>query len=355
MTAPDDSAQLRFRTSTVLKTYSIVVAIGVLGTYLAYNGLLSSQAWQAWSGRTAWIRDSIRLLLSALAALFFLWNMDMLGSESARVPPDAKRRELLVVLAGTLVTIWLTVGVFPASFQDGLRQRSISFTARDIWIPYIPYALYNLGFWIGIVMSLFVAFTRRFVADARWWRSSGQQLSAIARSSDTTADGLLRLRRTFQEHVACLKTIAERYVPLILGVALLLIFEQVTSSHRTLTQTAIDVAKVASWLLLVPALGLFIVTVAFGYQNSIDTLDSALPRFFTQDQSLTSEALDLQKDLVWEHSPLEFIASVVKSASVSIPALAALIAWAFEALKSGGWLAVFLPQPVLGFFQRIYG
>lgn len=72
-------------------------------------------------------------------------------------------------------------------------------------------------------------------------------------------------------------------MPLILGTAIFVIIEQVTSSKDTSTQTAIEITKILAWLLIGPTLVIFLVYVAIGYQITVNGAEEKLQSFCNKD------------------------------------------------------------------------
>jgi hypothetical protein len=312
-------------------------------------------------------------MVAAVVALFLIWSMRVIPHDQERTDDRLgdyapRRYEWWIIgLVGTALAIFLIF--LSSSFRDVMRGRGnpeSSLTFGEIFKPYVPYTFYMAGLWMGIVLPIFILVIRTIKLDFADWREKRKSLhasvvSGLAGDADKIAlrfDGLVA---ALQQYVLCLKGIGERYVPVVLGVCLMLLYEQLTPSKGTVTPLAVEAGKIAAWLLLGPALFMFITVVAIGYQNAAARAHaglSALSRSLLEQsgkRDLLDKVLKSQSDLLWNQSPVAFVLTVVKSASVSMPLLLAVTGYLLKQLTgSGGWLGIFVPQAVVDFVRRLY-
>jgi hypothetical protein len=356
----------------VVLCYVAMIAASASATYLAYNGPLSSDAWRNWSTEKAWLRDTLRAAVSAAFALFMLWNLTgaprrQLDRRSDLRMLGFRRGEwwLLGIFAVLLIAMafyWL-----PHAFIEGLIARGDRgpWSFSRIWKPYIPYLFYILILWIGIASPVLVCLIRNIRLDWKWWKTAREPLNHACRRLETAApasiEDLEGLERTFQDYVIDLKNLGERYVPVVLAVCLVLLYEQITTSKETVTPLAVDIGKVALWLLLGPTLIIFIFSVALGYQSSARKVDAVYQKSVgliakaASKKGVAEKLLTARKDLMWDHTPAAFVLTVVKSASVSITLLLAVTIYVLNTIAGPeGWLGVFVPRPMVEFIKRVY-
>src|ERR1700733_1859334 len=237
---------------------------------------------------------------------------------------------------------------------------------RQIFRPYFPYLGYTSGLWIGIAFPVLLFLIRGALEDRaasaeRWSRLD--RAAAAAESSTPLPDihTFEELFVSFQNHVAGLKAISERYVPVLLAISITLIYEQLTPSHETATPQAVDSAKIALWAILGPAAAFCISMAAVGYQrasrmtsHALQALSETLAKHSGSD-GLSDKVRDSRDKILWDQSPLGFVLSVSKSATISIPLLLAIIGYVLTSLGGpGGWIGIFVPERVIHFIKQLY-
>jgi hypothetical protein len=391
--------------------YLGALSFSVAGTKLAYSELLSSAAWRCWSGPGAWKRDSMLAFVAALLAMFLLWNMqafsaEQKGRKSRFIPSHLYGYEWVLLAAAVFFLLIYNFRIVPNKFREELpaRMSSLSNTfyvagdsfsgslhagvlslsqepseCRDleskigidyyhqIIRPYYVYIFYSIGFWVAIVMPIFLFLVRCVSADWGQWKERRRSLGeCVSKACDVKDWGVQdrtevfeRLLLSLQDYVVGLKGVAEQYVPVLLGVSLLLLYYQMTPSSQTVTDLSVEYGKFAVWLLLGPALLTCIIIVALGYQNAAHKAESGLRALvgsstnFAADSELLKRIAETRSKLVWDQSPAAFILSVAKSATVSIPLLLAVIAYVLH-LHSEGWFRIFVPQALVDFVQNLY-
>jgi hypothetical protein len=164
---------------------------------------------------------------------------------------------------------------------------------------------------------------------------------------------------SLQDYVVGLKSVAEEYVPVLLGVSLILMYEQITPSVQTVTDAAVESGKLAVWLLLGPALLTCIIIVALGYQSAAHIAESGLRALAgassesASDGDMLKRIAEARSKLIWDQSPAAFILSVVKSATVSIPLLLAIIVYILS-LHTEQWFRILVPKALVDFVQNVY-
>ena len=378
---------IRFRDgrSQWLLWYLGALTFSVVGTRLAYSNFLSSEAWQCWSSPTAWKRDSALAVVAAVLAIFLLWNMQAFSSEqsgkkSRFFPSRLFRYEWVILETAALLLLIYTFVILPNSFRAGLHVRILSLSQKpgcadleskllvddfhQIVKPYFVYLLHVFGLWGGVVLPVFLFLVRCISVDWDQWkqrRSRLEEFVSKAHKSDAQNrakifEGLLL---SLQDYVVGLKDVAEQYLPVLLGVSLILLYEQLTPSSQTVTDAAVESGKFAVWLLLGPALLTCIIIVALGYQHAAHKAESGLRALVGRsaesvgDADVLKRIAEARSKLIWDQSPTAFILSVAKSATVSIPLLLAIIAYVLH-LHSEGWFRIFVPKALVDFVQNVF-
>jgi len=262
------------------------------------------------------------------------------------------------------VLLFFEFVLLPRSFAG---NRPITF--GEIIKPYIPYLLYTMGLWIGNGFLVFLVLIRMVPQDWKEWRDSASKLDRASAVKPLTKVESRReafgdLLLTFQDHVARIKDLAERYIPLLLVIALYLLYEQLTPSYKTLTPLSVEAGKVAVWVILGPAFIISLISVAFGYQNTAEraergfrVLIGASDESSREDSDLLGKLLNARDALLWERSPGKLVLSVGKSATLSIPLLFTIVAYVIKIKTLEGpetWVGVFAPKAVVHFFETLY-
>jgi hypothetical protein len=412
-------ANARFQWLSTAIWYMGAVIVSSIGTFLAY-GPFSSDAWEYWSGANAWKRDVARAVVASLLAFFMLWNLESFavkwkGSRDRHSFLPLRRYELIILIGVATLLLVFTFLFLPYSFRRDLkdsleqlgkgsqiaRRMAAAETAKDaatieiakkavadeiakkavadelakrvaandftqIRKPYFPYLLYVFGLWIGIVFPVFLTLLRRVRVDWELWRVRRSTLDScipikLPSHAGQGSNSFEEFSVAFQNYVIGLKEVAERYVPVLLATSLVLLYEQLTTSHLTVTQAAVESGKLALWLLLGPALLICITMVALGYQNAADKAEIGLRAFAETlakshgKTELFDRVIQAREKLMWEESPAEFVVSVAKSATVAIPLLLALTAYVLHSLAGPeGWLGIFVPKAAIDFVQGLF-
>jgi hypothetical protein len=347
----------------------IVIFLCFLGTYFAYNGPLSSDLWRHWSGPGAWKRDVLRVLVWIILSLFLLLNSRILVSSPVSWKKSLaffrelkltrnERAFLLVVIVLLLLFQFLFL---PRSF---VGNQPITF--GHVLKPYIPYFFYTSGLWIGILFPMFVLLIRLVPQDWNKLRDSASKLDLkppldslgrIEQISNAHRDLLI----AFQDHVAVIKDLTQRYIPIFLTISLYMLYEQTTPSYETLTPLSVEAGKVALWLFLGPVLIVSLIAVAAEYQSAarkaevgLRSLIGASIKFSNQPDTLLP-LLKARDDLLWDRTPGELLLSIAKSPTLSIPLLFALTAYVLNTVHGpDGWVGIFMPKVVINFFRHLF-
>jgi hypothetical protein len=261
-------------------------------------------------------------------------------------------------------------------FKSQLPIRSDSFKSEDhapdqysfrqIDLPYLPYSLYSIGIYIGIMLPALLCLIRRISFDKNTLSRTKKDLENLSQldvdsEKPFTIFCFKQFELAFQNYVILLKNLSERYLPLILVTAIFLIIEQITSSKATVTPAAIEITKILEWLLIGPILLLFLVIVAIGYQITVKGAEKKLRAFIDlikmlPDKSeVLGEIINFREKLIWSYSPLSFIISAVKSASIAIPLLLTLIIYIIQNIVTeSNWLHIVLPKQIAQLFIELY-
>lgn len=353
----------------ILKWYLLMICLCFVGTYFAYNGPLSSDAWRSWCGAGAWKRDVMRAIVSALLAVFLLWNFQGASPISASLRKRQRalhlhRYEKALLLIVIALVIFFQFVLLPRSFGKGLAA-AVPHTFGEIWKPYIPYLLYTSGLWIGIVYPIFLMLLRSVPEDWKEWRDSSARLddsSSVkpAASIHEVRDSFAGIFLAFQDYVVKLKSVAERYVPVLLVTSVALLYEQLTTSSCTVTLLAEESGKLALWLLLGPALIVSLIVVAIGYQKAAHKAQAGFgllirtPTGASKETELLNDLLEARDGILWDRTPGEFVLSVLKSATLSVPLLFAVTTYVLNTLTAEGWVSIFVPKVIVSFFRTLY-
>ena len=361
-----------------LAYFAVAVAACTLSSLLTYQGPLASKPWTCWAGELgelAWIRDGLRALVAAALAFCALAQMDAFAAEGPRSwrafstifpSPGAELRATILL---TVLAI-ASVPLLGTDFKQGLPERCkgvpIGSEMREIWAPYVLYLPYIVILWIGIVFPILLYLWRWVSQDLRWRTEVAQELrvafASLPESLQEKTRAFEHMRVAFEAYVLRLRETAERYVSVLVLVTIALLYEQTTASHRTGTDLAADIGKIALWLLLGPALFSFIVVVATGYQRTARRFEQVLTNIIGSldrqgaDAGLLDRMLKARGEIVWERSAAAFIVSVVKSATVAMPLLFALGGYVVSLLADDKslWVHIFVPKRISDFFKLLY-
>jgi hypothetical protein len=368
--------QLNSRDRIVVR-YVISFTICMMGSLLAYHGPLSSDAWRFWDGGLAWIKDTIRAFVCALAGLFMLANMNAAVRPNPKADADPKLTSLRLRPAERIV-LWLFIcflvyaTVFPLreDFERTLIMPPRNYTGPlnfgNIWMPYFPYFFYILGLWIGIGFPVLIFLGRNVRLDRDWWLRARSDLDKVCFrefkvENNPQEDATQDIGVAFQDFAIGLRSIGERYLPVSLSVCLLLLYEQLTPSNKTVTGTAGDWGKLTLWLLLGPSLVVCFFLVALGYQRAARKVEIGF-RSLAEAAKSTPDGKDsfvkatkARTDLLWNRSPAAFVLLIIKSASISVLLLVTVTVYVLKTITSPeGWFGVFLPKIVMETFKKIY-
>lgn len=337
--------------------------VSTIATYLAY-GPLSSDAWQCWSGPGAWKRDALRVVLASILAFVLLRNMGAIRNSSQGTVPKLMPQELAVLCVVVGILIIHEVTVSARSFMADLPDRHCPAYSgfRQIYFPYIPYTFYVLGLWIGVAFPVLIFLIRSLPADVRWSRANWNILRrAISREASTGPDLALNYRELvlgFEDYVLGLKDLAQRYIPVIFIVSLVLLYEQLTPSSRTTTGAALEAAKLGLWILLGPAFLLCLVLVVFRYQRASEATVRALGAVAAHaatDASLFDSVLEKRSELSWERGTLQFVLSIFQSATFTIAFIAAASSYALSSAVLGQRLLyILVPRAIIEFIKSLF-
>lgn len=366
----------QFRLKYVLAYYAAAIGLCLLGSSLAYLGPISSDAWQCWSGKNAWIRDGMRAVVASMLCILALAQMHVVGGtrQSAKRDLRALRPScgsefalFLIPIAVPLFSVWF----LGSNFKDGLSSHppcasvTIQNEFRQIWLPYVPYLFYMYGLWLLIVFPVLLFFFYWVRIDVGRRHTVISQFSEglpsqPPKEADLTSQAFEKLLVAFQSYVIWLKEVAERYLFLIIIVALGLLYEQLTPSRFTVTEESINWAKTALWLLLGPALVCFVILVALGYQRTANRLQFALGELANRlacrgnASDLFDRIVEARSSLIWERSSAEFVLGVAKSATVAMPLIIALGGYVLQKLSGGEWIEIFIPKSLIKLIQGFY-
>ena len=366
---------------SLLLWYFIVLLFSILETYLAYNEPFGSEAWQIWSqaGKNAWIKDSIRGTAITLVSLFFLWNLNVLAawrSEPESYYPIFRlafyEKVIIIAFLSLLLILQFSylredfIHNLPSKGYPSITDKPEMYSFDKITLPYFPYSLYSIGLYIGIMLPVLLCFIRRISFDKNIFSRAKKDLENLSQLDAKSVESftIFRFKQfelAFQNYVILLKNLSERYLPLILGTAIFLIIEQITSSKDTATQAAIEITKILTWLLIGPTLLIFLVSVAIGYQITVTGAEQKLRSFIglikmsPGKSEILGEIINFREKLIWSYSPLSFIISDTKSASIAIPLLLTLTIYVMQTIiNESNWLYIVLPKAIVQFFKSLY-
>jgi hypothetical protein len=344
--------------------YAVTVTVGTLGSYLAY-GPLSSDAWRQWYPiRRPWAVDALRLLISALLALFILWALGVLDRHNDRLREKMLRGWFAIVPPAILIgTLVCTFTFLPWSFIAELTARRWqgARTFRAIWVPYFPYALYTVALWFGVVTPPFIVIVTRMRLDFRrwrWYRAEFEHVFDALPKKAAAEDALIAAQVALQNYVLRLKQVGERTLPVIMAVAAILAYEQTTPSQNTALHGTQSWAKVALWFLMGPAVITCITIVTFGYQSAVRTAEATYRRLLAQswgDAKLAEKIMGAREKLMWQGNGGSFIVSILKSASVLVVLIATGTAYIVKTVNGkNGWWGIFIPDQIFEFVKQIF-
>lgn len=354
------------RWRSVFLWYAGVLVIGSFSSYAAYE-LPGSDAWRIWSGgKYPWAVDGVRLIVCAIFALFTIWNLGLLEREHETLAAEVFSgwRSAIPILV-PIVAIALTCGYASQGFIDGLRARGYrgGYGFYDIYLPYFPYAVYTAAMWGGLASPVFAMLVTRFTYDRSMLRQSRDEFETQFRKIDTTLGrdapvDFQQSRVAMQNYAAGLKQIAERYIPVLLTVSIVLIYEQLTPSRQTVTAEAQDIGKLGLWLLLGPALLTCMTVVTFNYQSAVRRAESAyrdlLLRLTPTESEVRDKVLEAREHLLWQSNAGAFALSILKSTPVFVLLVTSLTLYVLNNLDVKSRLTLFVPKMLITFFRTIF-
>lgn len=383
---------------TLIFWFGCVIAIAGLGTYLTYNGPLTTGAWQHWSGAGAWRLDFLRLLFAVLVASFILWRLGYLQSgpldlQELRILLPVDRKEWVVFSIVAILFLYAVLIHLPASFEATMRDGSIfledglmagnspleavhkklvspnkppGFDENiELHRPSIPYFFYRTGFWFGAVWMMFFCISRTARKDWQNRRQSivefDQRLPALPLAPENATLREFDVMVTaFHRRSRGLRGRAQRYLSILLVFILCLIYENLTSSHGTILPTSVEIAKLAVWILLGPVLVIFLAVIITGYHHSVEQVRCVIDQFIDTltetgaNSSLLDKARRFDEDLMTSKSGLAFLTSVLKSSSIAIPLLVAILGYVLQFISDGGWVDILVPGMLVDFVSSLY-
>src|SRR5215472_6258692 len=166
----------------VVVWFVAILVLSTLGTYLSYHGPLSSDTMRAWGNRQAMNpvnMDVVRLVLGLLAALYIIWGMGVFsskreGRQRLLLSLPLRRYEWWVCAVGTgLLLVFALVFQPRYGFRQDLVRLKIDVPANtftQITRPYLAYAVYMAGLWLGVVLPVFLLLVRSIALDRAEWR-----------------------------------------------------------------------------------------------------------------------------------------------------------------------------------------
>jgi hypothetical protein len=311
--------------------------------------------------------DGVRLIVCAVFALFTIWNLGLLEREHEALAAEVLSGwRVMIPIFVTIVAVALTCGYASQGFVEGLRARGYGggFSFYEIYLPYFPYALYAAALWGGMGSPVLAMLVARFSFDRAMLRQSREELETQFRRVDavTGSAALAEFQQSqiaMQNYVARLKQIAERYIPVLLTVSTVLIYEQLTPSRRTVTLEAQDIGKFGLWLLLGPALVTCITVVTFNYQSAIRRAEGAyrdlLLRLTPVEREARDKVLGAREQLLWQSNGGSFALSILKSTPVFVLLVTSMTLYVLNNLDAKSRLTIFIPKMLVTFFRTIFG
>jgi len=383
---------------TLIFWFSCVIAIAGLGTYLTYNGPLTTEAWQYWSGAGAWRLDFLRLLFAALVAAYILWRLGNLRSgplnlQELRILLPVGRREWMVLITIACVFLYAVLIHLPASFKTTMYDKSIFEhgglmadnqklkTVHNKFIssqkppdfnenvelrrPAIPYFFYLTGFWFGAVWVMFTCIARTARQDWRNRRQSIDDFYQRLPSLPITAENAtLRefdvMVTAFHRRSRSLRGRAQRYLSILLIFILCLIYENLTSSQGTILPESLEIAKLVVWILLGPVLFIFMAVIITGYHQSVEQIRNTIDQFIEiltetgANSSLLDKARQFDEELMTSKSGLAFLTTVFKSSSIALPLIISIVGYILQSITGGEWIEILAPEILVNFVTSLY-
>ena len=381
---------------TLIFWFSCVLAIGGLGTYLTYNGPLTTDAWQYWSRASAWRLDFLRLLFAVMVAAYVLWRLGNLRRgpldlKELRILLPVDRREWVVFSVIVCIFFWAVLIHLPTSFKETMQDKSIFLgdglmannpdliavhkkfimpdkypefhPGKELHLPAIPYFFYQVGFWFGAGWSVFLCISRTARQD---WRNRRQYIvefnqrlpvqpltaeNATLREFDVMVTAFHRRSRGLRER-------AQRYLSVLLVFILFLIYENLTSSRGTILPESLEIAKLVVWVLLGPVLIIFMAVIITGYHQLVVRVRSVIDQFIETltengaNSNLLDKARKFDEDLMTSKSGLAFLTTVFKS--IAIPLLIVILGYILQSITRGEWIDILIPGILVDFVTSLY-
>ncbi len=356
----------------VLAWFLVVLFVSTLGTYFSYHGALSSEAWQQWAQKqrvNPVSMDVLRVVLSALAALYVLWGMGVFSSRRS----DRERHLLFIplrryewwVLAISTVLLLVSAFLFQPLYAlkpDLVRLGiPVPLTFEQITKPYFVYCIYMIGLWLGIALPVFLIFVRSVLHDWTEWKQRWQETFALdSKDIDVTPQAFREFVVDMENYFLFLKEAAERYFPLLLAVITILVLEQFTELASSATPAAADAAKTLLWFFWMPALGVSLYLFGKVYEDALGAAKTDLGIFIEKLRAqpdrhdLLDKVMAKRGELDRDRGPMRFMFSVATGGRVSVYALGAFVGFWVRGLSKYEDLAkAFFPTWIIDFISRL--
>lgn len=358
---------------TVFAWYLIALALCIAGTYLAYSGPLSSDSWRQWgaqSGVYPPTYDALRAVFSAGLALFALY---CLGVVSDAEDPSKRnigtltlsKNERWLVALVILLTVIFAFFFLPFRFQNNywtlLQQHEVRprvgdpLSFRQIWQPYwFPYSLYVCGLWLGMVAPVLFVLVRSIGWDWPQLRNQESQLR-LDEGAPVNVQTVFGFRHSSTEYLESLKSTATRYIALFLIIITMMLLEQLTYLHCSVSEEASDWGKALLWLLLVPAFLISIVVFMFSYESGKKKSERGLNALIDRLRGTANstdglnEAQSALDDIRRNYNSAAALFAVLKTGTVGVFLLVIIVGALSNAFLKYHWYwaQAFFPTPFL--------
>ncbi|HVG24233.1 MAG TPA: hypothetical protein VND45_08790 [Thermoanaerobaculia bacterium] len=349
----------------IIGWYAAMVIAGSFGSLAAYH-LPGSDAWRSWNGNFPWAVDTLRLTVCTAFALFTIFHLRLLEPAHQKLAAGVLDGwKVAIPLLVPVVAIALAVGYASRGFIEGLPSRHYLGPTdfRAIYLPYIPYSVYVAALWGGVGSPVLAMLVTRFAHDWKELKSTRKrvfkQFVAVEHASPKRA--LLTYQESqmaMQDYTARLKSVAERYVPVLLTVATVLMYEQFTPSHGSVTAEANEIGKLGLWLLLGPALVSCLSIVTLRYQSVVRRAETAyralLERLDPEQTDVRTCLLEARAKLMWESSSGSFAATILKSTTVFVLLVSSLALYVLSNLDAKSRISLFVPNLLVDAFTNIF-
>jgi len=311
----------------IVPWYLISLALCLLGA-IGHDWLFPPEVWNEWAASQAplkvahlpplWCDNGRAFVAFSLALCGIRWlevSSERRGGTLESM--ELARYEVAIISAAGTTVLFFAYYALPANFYlectklvAAGRIHATPFTFGQIWLSYVLYSPYVIGLWLGIVFPIFFFLIRSVRDDVREWKNTCE---SVRRTESTGATALEEVWRCWHRKYDILKIIATHYVPLVIFILLLSVFER-SLFAASATALGEGVGSAAMYAMLLAALAISVAVFALYYARERGAIENWLRSFRdkNKDSPLENAAAEKLKELE-NYSELNFFWAVLTS------------------------------------------